>query len=71
MRKSDRYAAWLTEASWEAKRQRPAHIAGPYVLSVEAARPDRRARDIDNILKAVSDLLEGVGKSAMTPIAMN
>ncbi len=61
MRKSDAYSDWLTEAGWEAKRQRPASILGPYKISVTASRPDKRRRDLDNILKPISDLLQSIG----------
>lgn len=61
MRKSDAYSAWLTEAGWHAKAQRPTKIDGPYKLSIHASRPDRRTRDLDNIIKPVNDLLQAVG----------
>jgi crossover junction endodeoxyribonuclease RusA len=60
MRRSDSYTAWLTEAGWAAKQQRPGKIAGPYKLSIHAARPDNRRRDLDNLFKATSDLLESL-----------
>lgn len=61
MRRSDEYVAWLTEAGWEASRQRPGKIQGPYKLSIHAVRPDRRKRDLDNLFKSTCDLLQGLG----------
>ena len=61
MRRSDVYMAWLEEAGWLAKAQRPSRIEGPYKLSLHVARPDKRKRDIDNVLKSVGDLLQHIG----------
>jgi crossover junction endodeoxyribonuclease RusA len=61
MRKSDEYAQWLTEAGWHVKSQKPGAIQGPYKISVQAARPDKRRRDLDNLLKPIGDLLQSVG----------
>lgn len=61
MRRSDSYTAWLIEAGWEAKRQRPGKIKGPYKLAIHAVRPDRRRRDLSNLLKATEDLLQSLG----------
>ena len=41
--------------------QRPGGIKGPYALSILAKRPDKRRRDIDNLIKPISDLLMTVG----------
>lgn len=32
-------------------------VSGPYALHISAGRPDRRKRDIDNIIKPISDAL--------------
>jgi crossover junction endodeoxyribonuclease RusA len=61
MRRSDSYMQWLTDAGWHVKSQKPGSILGPYKLSVQAARPDRRRRDLDNLLKPISDLLQSLG----------
>lgn len=61
MRRSDEYMAWLTEAGWLVKAQRPGTISGPYTMSILAARPDRRRRDLDNTLKSVGDFLQHLG----------
>lgn len=56
--RSPKYAEWRTRAMWQvsaqAKRQK---IDGPYKLTVLAVKPDKRQRDLDNILKAISDAL--------------
>lgn len=55
--RSPAYTSWLSEASWLIAAQRPQKITGRYILSVWATRPDKRRRDLDNLLKATSDLL--------------
>jgi crossover junction endodeoxyribonuclease RusA len=61
MRKSDAYTAWISEAAWSIKSQRPGKISGPYKISIHASRPDKRVRDLDNILKPISDALQVAG----------
>ena len=61
MRKSTEYEEWLLHAGLEARSQRAGSIKGPYKISITAARPDRRRRDLDNILKSISDLLKSIG----------
>lgn len=61
MRKSDEYCAWLNEAAWRIRAQRPGAIDGLYKISVHAARPDKRRRDLDNILKPIGDALQAAG----------
>lgn len=61
MRRSEGYMSWLEKAGWEVKQQRPSKVAGPYALSLIATRPDKRKRDLDNLLKPVSDLLVKMG----------
>lgn len=56
------YEAWLKAASWEvraavAKTFDRKGVPGPYALYVLVCPPDRRARDIDNLLKPLSDAL--------------
>jgi crossover junction endodeoxyribonuclease RusA len=34
-----------------------ARVAGPYALRIEAGRPDKRRRDLDGLLKGISDAL--------------
>lgn len=59
--RSRKYVDWLTEAGIEAKMQRAGKITGPYKISITAARPDKRKRDLDNLLKSISDLLKSIG----------
>jgi crossover junction endodeoxyribonuclease RusA len=54
---SQRYADWITEAGWILTSQRPPKVAGPVVLSFWFNPPDKRKRDITNLLKAPEDLL--------------
>lgn len=55
------YTAWLTVAGWAIKAAKPEAVPGRYRLSLIADAPDRRARDIDNLIKPVSDLLKKSG----------
>lgn len=59
--KSGPYRAWLSAVQGEVLAARCGRIAGAYRLEVRANRPDRRARDIDNLLKPVSDALMAAG----------
>jgi crossover junction endodeoxyribonuclease RusA len=55
--RSDPYAAWLREAGWALLQQRPKRLTGWVRVSIAAGVPDRRRRDLDNLLKALLDLL--------------
>lgn len=61
--KSKTYAAWKKAAAWEIAAARPGKIAGPYRLYIAVQRDwrSKRARDIDNIIKPVSDALVASG----------
>lgn len=59
--KSSKYSKWLRDAGLIAISQRPPGIVGSYKISIQATRPDKRRRDLDNILKPISDLLMSVG----------
>lgn len=61
MRRTDAYMAWIALALVEGRRQKPSTITGPYKLSVQAIRPDKRKRDLGNLLKATEDLLVHLG----------
>lgn len=61
MRKTDAYKNWLLYAASEARKQKPEAIDGPYHLSIQVKRPDKRRRDLDNLVKPISDLLVSVG----------
>ncbi len=61
--KSDQYTAWRDAALWEIAAQRPGKVDGPYTLSIAVQRHwrSKRARDIDNIIKPLSDALVKAG----------
>lgn len=44
-----------------AKAQKPKPVIGAYKLTIQARRPDKRRRDLDNLIKPVSDLLADIG----------
>lgn len=55
--KTTKYRAWQSEAGWRLREQRAAPIAGCVEVSIVAIRPDSRRRDIDNLSKAICDIL--------------
>lgn len=61
--KTDKYTSWRELALWEIASQKPGRIAGPYSLSIAVQRNWRtkRARDIDNLIKPVSDAVVKAG----------
>lgn len=58
---SPAYKAWRALAHAELMGQRPQKVDGPYRLSLVVNRPDRRRRDLSNIVKPVEDLLQAAG----------
>ena len=61
--KSSTYASWRKAATWEIVSQKTGCVTGPYVLHIAVQRNWRtkRARDIDNIIKPISDALVEAG----------
>ncbi|TAV89292.1 RusA family crossover junction endodeoxyribonuclease [Rhizobium leguminosarum] len=61
--KSDGYADWRKAAVSEIASQAVGKVEGPYRLSIVAQRHwrSKRARDIDNIIKPISDALVKAG----------
>jgi crossover junction endodeoxyribonuclease RusA len=57
--KSKRYREWCASAA--AGLCAAGRIAGGYRMTASFDRPDRRARDIDNLIKPVSDALKTAG----------
>lgn len=55
------YVQWLDTEGWKIISQKQGGISGPYKLSIEAVKPDKRRRDLDNLIKPLSDLLKSVG----------
>lgn len=55
--RTDRYRTWCTAAGWDLKAQKPQAIEGNYSLEIILGRPDKRRRDVSNLIKAVEDLL--------------
>ena len=59
MYRSPEYTSWRTHALWAIKAQvQGQKIKGKYTLLIEAVRPDKRRRDIGNLEKAISDILQ-------------
>jgi Holliday junction resolvase RusA-like endonuclease len=61
--KSKTYAAWKKAAAWEIAAARPGKIDGPYRLYIAVQRDwrSKRASDLDNRIKPVSDALVAAG----------
>lgn len=61
--KAKGYAAWKSAAAWEIKAARPGKLKGPYRLCIAAQRDwrSKRARDLDNLIKPISDALVAAG----------
>jgi Holliday junction resolvase RusA-like endonuclease len=61
--KTETYAAWKEATSWEIAGKKLECISGPYRLYIAVQRDwrSKRARDIDNIIKPVSDALVAAG----------
>ena len=55
------YKQWLEECSWMIKTQTKESVPRDYILQIAAKRPDKRRRDLDNLLKATNDLLVRTG----------
>lgn len=56
MYRTKKYKDWLEEAGWMVRQQTREIIDGEYALHIRALRSNKR-RDLDNLLKATSDLL--------------
>ena len=56
--RSQEYVYWSKAAAWEiAVQVKTRSIQGKYKLTIEAVAPDKRRRDLDNLIKALSDSL--------------
>lgn len=55
--KTEAYQRWLNAAGWELQNQRPGRIEGRYEITIAAQTP----KDIGNLEKATSDLLQAHG----------
>jgi Holliday junction resolvase RusA-like endonuclease len=56
-----RYKAWKNEAAICAYMQNKARIEGPFAIQINAVRPHKRRRDIDNYIKPLVDFLVSQG----------
>ena len=61
MYRSKEYNSWRDAAGWSVSSQAKGKgIKGFYTLEVRAVKPDKRRRDLGNLEKAISDLLQEV-----------
>lgn len=68
---SSEYREWKRLAAWNIKAQRPEPILGRYALDIVVPRPDRRGRDIDNLIKPISDAIMAAGIISDDKMAMS
>jgi Holliday junction resolvase RusA-like endonuclease len=54
---TDRYASWKRETDHKLSRKRIPHVEGNVSVTYTVRRPDKRKRDLDNLLKALNDTL--------------
>ena len=60
--RSPEYTGWKKVAAWEIVAQaKGKKIKGPFKMEMTVERPDKRKRDLDNLLKAVLDALQAAG----------
>jgi crossover junction endodeoxyribonuclease RusA len=59
--KSKVYRDWLKINLWIISGQLKTKVTGQYVVVFEASRPDKRRRDIDNLIKPLMDLIVQAG----------
>lgn len=60
--RSPDYQVWRKAVMWQLSVQAKFNqVDVPYKLTIRAVRPDKRKRDLDNIIKALSDILESSG----------
>lgn len=60
--RSKEYKDWQTHAEWAVAGQvKGQFIKGEYEITITAVKPDKRRRDLGNLEKAVSDLLQKTG----------
>ena len=59
---SAKYVEWRNLSVWQIAGQlKSKKVVGPYKLTLLVVRPDKRKRDLDNLLKAASDALVAAG----------
>ncbi len=56
------YKQWLAEAqAWTFEQKVRGRIEGPYAIHVEIDRPDKRRRDLSNLIKTLEDFCVSMG----------
>lgn len=60
-RKTIAYRNWLDAAGWQIVEQGRHSVHGYVSVSVALVKPDKRKRDLDNLMKPVLDLLVEMG----------
>ena len=59
--RSREYRAWTEAATVIIRAEISGALDGPYQMNVEVGRPDRRRRDLDNLIKPLGDSLVAAG----------
>jgi crossover junction endodeoxyribonuclease RusA len=56
--RSREYEAWRAQCGLIIRQETNGFgLAGPYAMTVQVGRPDRRRRDLDNLLKPIGDVM--------------
>lgn len=55
------YQRWANEAGLRLNLQRPKKVSGRVRIAIRAVPPDKKKRDLDNLEKAIMDLLVDMG----------
>lgn len=69
--KSADYRSWKDAAAFHIKAQRVGQVLGHYTIEIIVPRPDRRGRDIDNLIKPISDAVALAGVITNDNLAMS
>lgn len=69
--KSTAYRTWTLHACMHIQAQRVGAVAGHYHMDIVVPRPDRRGRDIDNLMKPLSDAIASAGVISNDNLAMS
>lgn len=59
--KSKVYREWLEKNLWIIRGQTRDKIEGKFTIEFQATRPDKRRRDIDNLIKPLMDVIVQAG----------
>ena len=56
-----KYKAWIDLCLWTLAARRLSPVKGRFAITINAVRPDRRKRDLDNLAKPILDVIVKAG----------